>query len=69
MDWQSAQNINRNRDLVLNADTREQSLNNTGNFMRNDFTVRYNVRDDLSLRVGVVNAFDAEQAPQLGQGE
>lgn len=67
VDWQSAQNINRNRDLVLNADTREQSLNNTGNFMRNDFTVRYNVRDDLSLRVGVVNAFDAEQAPQLGQ--
>lgn len=67
VDWQSAQNINRNRDLILNADNRAQDLNNTGNFMRNDFTVRYNVRDNLSLRAGVTNAFDAEQAPQLGQ--
>ena len=34
--------------------------------MRNDFTVRYNVNQDLTLRAGVVNAFDSEQAPYLG---
>jgi outer membrane receptor protein involved in Fe transport len=66
-DWQSANNIQRTRDFVLNADNREPEFNNTGNFVRNDFTIRYNVRDDLSLRAGVVNAFDAEQSPVLGQ--
>ena len=34
--------------------------------MRNDFSVRYDVRDDLTLRFGVTNAFDAQQAPYLG---
>ncbi|MNN80572.1 TonB dependent receptor [compost metagenome] len=38
----------------------------TGNFARHDFTVRWNVRDDLTLRAGVVNAFDAEQPDYLG---
>lgn len=65
-DWQAAQDIVNARDFVNNADSRMVSELNTGNFVRNDFTVRYNVRDDLSLRAGVVNAFDAEQAPYLG---
>ncbi|HEX8471367.1 MAG TPA: TonB-dependent receptor [Brevundimonas sp.] len=65
-DWQSAQNIVYARDFVNNADSREVGQMDTGNFVRNDFTLRYNVTDDLSLRTGVVNAFDAEQAPYLG---
>ncbi|MDB5420183.1 MAG: hypothetical protein JWR59_130 [Brevundimonas sp.] len=65
-DWQAAQNIVYARDFISNADSREVSEMDSGNFVRNDFTVRWNVKDDLSLRAGVVNAFDAEQAPYLG---
>ncbi len=65
-DWQTAQNIVYPRDFVANMDSRQGDQLNTGNFVRNDFTVRYNVNDDLMLRAGVVNAFDAEQAPYLG---
>jgi outer membrane receptor protein involved in Fe transport len=65
-DWQTAQNIVYPRDFISNIDSREASQLNTGNFVRNDFTFRYNVNDDLALRAGVVNAFDAEQAPYLG---
>ncbi|RZJ00282.1 MAG: TonB-dependent receptor [Brevundimonas sp.] len=66
-DWQSANNIARYRDQVVNIENRENQYYDTGNFVRNDFTVRYNVNDTLSMRVGVVNAFDAEQSPALGQ--
>lgn len=65
-DWQSAQNIVFRRDYVNNADGRSADQLDTGNFVRNDFTVRYNVNQDLTLRAGVVNAFDSEQAPYLG---
>jgi outer membrane receptor protein involved in Fe transport len=65
-DWQTAQNIVYARDFISNADSRQGDELSTGNFVRNDFTFRYNVTDDLSLRTGVVNAFDAEQAPYLG---
>lgn len=65
-DWQTAQDIVRNRDFVANADQRLVSELDTGNFTRHDFTVRWNVRDDLSVRAGVVNAFDAEQPNYLG---
>ncbi|MBX9614572.1 MAG: TonB-dependent receptor [Caulobacteraceae bacterium] len=65
-DWQAAQDIVERRDFVNNADQRLVSELDTGSFTRHDFTVRYNVREDLSLRAGVVNAFDEEQAPYLG---
>ena len=65
-DWQSSQNIIRPRDFINNADSRPLDYISTGNFVRNDFTVLWNVRPDLTLRAGVVNAFDAEQAPWLG---
>lgn len=65
-DWQTASDILQPRDLVANGDTRTAGELNTGNFTRHDFTVRYNVRDDLSVRAGVVNAFDAEQPRYLG---
>ena len=66
MDWQTSQDIVQLRNLVNNIDNRLVEYASTGNFARHDFTVRWNVRDDLSLRAGVVNAFDAEQAPWLG---
>lgn len=65
-DWQSSVNIVRARDFVNNADSRLTDQLDTGNFTRHDLTVRYNVRDDLSLRAGVVNLFEAEQRDILG---
>jgi len=65
-DWQTAQSIIDARDFNLNNDSRASNQINTGNFARHDFTVRWNVRDDLSLRAGVVNAFDAEPPAYLG---
>lgn len=66
-DWQSSQDIIALRDFVNNADSRLVDQTRTGNFTRHDLTVRWNVRDDLSLRAGVVNVFDAEQRDFLGQ--
>jgi len=67
-DWQTAQDILRIRDLVPanNLDNRPYEYFDTGNFTRHDFTVRYEVNDQLSLRSGVVNAFDAHQPLYLG---
>ncbi len=65
-DWQTAQDSVRIRDALVNNDQRPYDEFATGDFTRHDFTVRWNVRDDLSLRAGVVNAFDAEQATYLG---
>jgi outer membrane receptor protein involved in Fe transport len=65
-DWQSAQDSVQIRDAVANADQRPYDEFSTGNFTRHDFTVRWNVRQDLSVRAGVVNAFDEEQARYLG---
>ena len=49
-------------------DNRPYDYYSTGNFARHDFTIRYRVNDELSLRTGVVNAFDAEQAPWTRAG-
>ena len=65
-DWQTAQNIIFLRNYVLNADTYSPEYADTGNFARNDLTVRYKVRDDVTLTAGVTNIFDAEQADWLG---
>lgn len=65
-DFQTASDSLQFRTQVANVDTRDPDLWDTGNFTRHDFTVRYNVDDALSLRFGVVNAFDQEQAPYLG---
>ena len=68
VDWQTAQNSVFRRDLVAlgNLDARPSDTYNTGDFARHDFTIRYNASDDLSVRFGVVNAFDAEPAKYLG---
>ncbi len=65
-DWQTSQDIVQYRTFVLNADSQPVEYLRTGNFVRNDLTVRWNVRDDLTLRAGVTNIFDAEQARWLG---
>lgn len=67
-DWQSAQDIVQTRDQVNNADARPPRFFDTGNYTRHDFTVRVNLSDQLSLRTGVTNAFDAEQPAYFGTG-
>lgn len=66
MDWQTAQDSTNFRDQIGNLDSRPFETYDTGNFARHDFTVRWNAADDLSIRMGVVNAFDAEQPDYLG---
>ncbi len=65
-DWQTAQDIVRERDFVQNADQRETKYMDSENFLRNDFSVRYQLREDLTVTGTVQNAFDAEQARWLG---
>lgn len=65
-DFQTSQNIIFARDFIANVDSRPADYIRTGNFVRNDFTAQYQVNDELLLRAGVTNAFDAEQAPWLG---
>jgi len=66
-DWQASQEIEDVDNIVANPD-RYESLKyiETGDFSQHDFSVRWNVREDLMLRAGVVNAFDAEPARWLG---
>ena len=69
MDWQTAQdNASKIREYATtgNPDARIPLDIDTGDFARHDFTVRINVNDQLTLRTGVVNAFDAEQPRYLG---
>lgn len=65
-DWQTSQDIASPFGLISNLDNRPPESIRTGAFTRHDFTFRWNVRDDLSMRAGVVNAFDNEQNPYLG---
>ena len=65
-DWQTAQDIAQYRDLVSNPDIYPAKYADTGNFMRNDLTVRWKAREDLTVRAGVTNIFDEAQAPWLG---
>ena len=65
-DWQTAQDIVRARDFVSNADQREVKYMDTGAFMRNDISARYQVREDVTVTATVQNVFDAEQANWLG---
>jgi len=71
VDWQTAvDNASTFRTYAQtgNPDARPLEAIGTEDFARHDFTVRYNVNDQLTLRTGVVNAFDAEQPRILGAG-
>lgn len=67
-DWQTSQDINKYRDVVSsgNIDAIPAYGYETGNFARHDLSVRYHINDELTLRAGVTNLFDASQAPYLG---
>ena len=65
-DWQAAQEI-ADEDLLRNdPDNRLRRYFSTRPFNQHDFAVRYDVREDLTLRFGVVNAFDEEPSRYLG---
>jgi len=68
MDWQSAQDIVRERDVLIsgNVDNRPREWFTSGNFARHDFGVSWRATDEVTVRAGVTNAFDAEQARHLG---
>ncbi|AYG94023.1 TonB-dependent receptor [Brevundimonas naejangsanensis] len=67
-DWQTSQNIIFQRDFISggNTDSRPASALDTGNFARNDFSVRYSVNDEVTVRAGVTNVFNKAQNPWLG---
>jgi outer membrane receptor protein involved in Fe transport len=67
-DWQTGQDSVRIRDQIAsnNLDSRLMDYYSTGDFTRHDFTVRYRVNEQVAVRAGVTNAFDAEQARYLG---
>ncbi len=66
VDWQSAQEIIDADTLGGNNDIYDSKYFTSGSFTQHDFTVRYSPREDITLRGGVVNAFDATPAPWLG---
>lgn len=67
-DFMTAQNLVSEIGLIEtgNIDTRPVGDFTTGNFTRHDFTIRYNVTDDVTIRAGVTNAFDNEPGAYTG---
>ena len=68
VNWQTAQDVVFLRNVGGNVDQRPLDTYNTGDFAVHDFTVNWAYSDELDLRVGVTNAFDAEQPRFLGTG-
>lgn len=65
-DWQASQEIIDPDNLGGNNDIYDKKYFSTGSFVQHDFTVRYAPKDDITLRAGVVNAFDKTPALWLG---
>lgn len=65
-DMQADQQIDDEELLIINTDVYDPRYQTTGSFHQHDFTVRWEPREDLTLRAGVVNAFAAEPARWLG---
>ncbi len=66
-DWQASQEIE-DIDVIRANPDRYDNLKyiETGDYSQHDFSLRWQARDDLIVRAGVVNAFDADPAPWLG---
>ncbi|WP_396595515.1 TonB-dependent receptor domain-containing protein [Brevundimonas sp. R86498] len=66
-DWQASQEREDIDNIISNWD-RYDNLKylETGDYSQHDFSVRWQAREDLIVRAGVVNAFDADPAPWLG---
>ncbi len=54
--------------LLQDPDNRRAELLETGAFSQHDFSARFEVRDGITVRAGVINAFDAEPPPQVPVG-
>lgn len=67
MDFQSSQEIADIDLLRSDTDNREFKFLTTGDYVQHDFSVRWDVKENLLLRAGVVNAFDADPVDWLGQ--
>ena len=70
-DWQASQEIRDSDLLVQDPDNRVPEFLETGAFSQHDFSLRYELRDALTLRAGVINAFDEEPSliVQSGTGD
>jgi outer membrane receptor protein involved in Fe transport len=72
-DFQSSQELADSDLLIQDPDNRLAEFLETGSFSVHDFTARYEVRDGITVRGGVINAFDAEPpltvAPPGGLGD
>lgn len=64
LDWQSAQEILDEDTFALNPDSRLEEYLDTGDFWQHDFMARFNLNDSVTLRAGVINAFDEEPSIQ-----
>jgi outer membrane receptor protein involved in Fe transport len=65
-DWQSSQEILDSDFLLQNPDNRPPEFLETGDYSQHDFSIRYDLTDNVRLRAGVVNAFDNDPPLQLG---
>ena len=67
MDWQKSQRIIDQTTLAGNDDVYEDARYfDTGNFIQHDFSVQYSPVKNLTIRGGIVNAFDKKPALWLG---
>ena len=64
VDHQTSQEIFDDVVLRNDPDNRAAELLDTGSFTQHDFTFRYDLTDQVRIRGGVVNAFDAEPSAQ-----
>ena len=67
-DWQASQELFDEDLLVNDPDNRLEEFLNTGDYNQHDFTMRWDVGENVELRGGVVNAFDADPPPWVAGG-
>lgn len=66
-DWAASQEIEDIDNIISNWDRYDNfKYLETGHYSQHDFSVRWQAREDVIVRAGVVNAFDADPAPWLG---
>lgn len=66
MDYISSQELVNVRALGANTDNREVKYMETDDFFQHDISARYELNDNVSIRGGVNNVFDAEPNVQTG---
>lgn len=65
-DYQTSQEIADSDLLINDPDNRPAEFLETGDYHQHDFSARYDLRDNVTLRAGVTNAFDVEPEPYRG---